>query len=97
MELLHLKRRFYEARLTAYEAALRAMKRSLFRLHSPFLPLAKMVVGVLILQNKSLKLKTVVSNAILLNYAVSSENISELIKNKTENGFTREVNVCIFR
>ena len=40
MELLHLKRRFYEARQTAYEAqltlheaALRAMKRSLFRLH----------------------------------------------------------------
>ena len=40
MELLHLKRRFYEARLTAYEAALRAMKRtfsamerSLDRLH----------------------------------------------------------------
>ena len=50
MKLLHLKRRFYEARLTAYEAqltlheaALRAMKRSLFRLHSPFLPQAKMV------------------------------------------------------
>ena len=44
MELLHLKRRFYEARLSAYEAqltlheaALRAMKRSLFRLHV-FLP-----------------------------------------------------------
>ena len=40
MKLLHLKRRFYEARLTAYEAALcamkrtfGAMKRSLFRLH----------------------------------------------------------------
>jgi len=28
MKLLHLKRRFYEARLTAYEAALRAMKRT---------------------------------------------------------------------
>ena len=28
MQLLHLKRRFYEARLTAYEAALRAMKRT---------------------------------------------------------------------
>ena len=55
------------------------------------------VVGVLILQNSSLKFNTVVGNAILLNYAVSSENISELIKNKTENGFTREVNVCIFR
>ena len=26
--MLHLKRRFYEARLTAYEAALRAMKRT---------------------------------------------------------------------
>ena len=38
--MLHLKRRIYEARLMAYEAqltlheaALRAMKRSLFRLH----------------------------------------------------------------
>jgi hypothetical protein len=28
MKLLHLKRRFYEARQTAYEAALRAMKRT---------------------------------------------------------------------
>ena len=28
MELLHLKRRIYEARLSAYEAALRAMKRT---------------------------------------------------------------------
>ena len=43
--MLHLKRRIYEARLTAYEAqltlheaALRAMKRSLFRLHV-FLPI----------------------------------------------------------
>ena len=26
--MLHLKRRFYEARLTAHEAALRAMKRT---------------------------------------------------------------------
>ncbi|MBQ8755407.1 MAG: hypothetical protein IJZ19_10280, partial [Lentisphaeria bacterium] len=34
------------------------------------------VEGVLILWNSSLKLKTVVDNAILLNYAVSSENIS---------------------
>ena len=31
--------------------------------------------GVLILRNSSRKLKTVVDNAILLNYAVSSENI----------------------
>jgi hypothetical protein len=28
MKLLHLKRRYYEARLAAYEAALRAMKRT---------------------------------------------------------------------
>ena len=34
------------------------------------------VEGVLILQNSSRKLKTVVDNAILLNYTVSSENIS---------------------
>ena len=40
MKLLHLKRRYYEARLAAYEAALRAMKRSLFRFHV-FLPLEK--------------------------------------------------------
>ena len=40
MQLLHLKKAVYEARLSAYEAALRAMKhtfgvmkRSLFRLH----------------------------------------------------------------
>ena len=33
----------YEAQLTLHEAALRAMKRSLDRLHSPFLPQAKMV------------------------------------------------------
>ena len=32
--------------------------------------------GVLILQNISLKFKMVADNAILLNYAVSSENIS---------------------
>ena len=49
--------------------------------------------GVLILWNSSLKLKTVVDNAILLNYAVSSENISESIKNKTENGFYLKRNV----
>ena len=47
----------------------------------------RMVEGVLILRNTSLKLKMVVDNAILLNYAVSSENISERIKIKTENGF----------
>ena len=35
-----------------------------------------MLEGVLILRNSSLKLKTVVDNTILLNYAVSSENIS---------------------
>ena len=40
------------------------------------------VEGILILRNSSLKLKTVVDNAILLNYAVSSENISERIKIK---------------
>ena len=43
--------------------------------------------GVLILRNSSRKFKTVADNAILLNYAVSSENISERIKIKTENGF----------
>ena len=53
--------------------------------------------GVLIFRNSSLKLKTVVGNAILLNYAVSSENISESIKIKTENGFHLKVNVCKFR
>ena len=56
-----------------------------------------MLEGVLILRNISLKLKTVVSNAILLNYAVSSENISERIKIKTENGFYLKRNVGIFR
>ena len=43
--------------------------------------------GVFILLNSFFKLKTVADNAILLNYAVSSENISERIKIKTENGF----------
>ena len=38
--------------------------------------------GVLILRNTSLKLKMVADNAILRNYAVSSENISESIKIK---------------
>ena len=53
--------------------------------------------GVLILRNISRKLKTVVDNAILRNYAVSSENISESIKIKTENGFHLKRNVCKFR
>ena len=57
----------------------------------------RMVEGVLILRNSSLKLKMVVGNAILLNYAVSSENISESIKIKTENSFHLKVNVCKFR
>ena len=56
-----------------------------------------MVEGVLILRNSSRKLKMVVGNAILLNYAVPSENISERIKIKTENNFYLKVNVCIFR
>jgi hypothetical protein len=43
--------------------------------------------GVLILRNSSLKLKRVVDNTILQNYAVSPENISKCIKSKTENGF----------
>ena len=50
--------------------------------------------GVLILRNSSLKLKMVADNAILRNYAVSSENISERIKIKTENGFHLKRNVC---
>ena len=52
--------------------------------------------GVFIPQNKSRKLKTVADKAILLNYAVSSENISESIKIKTENGFHLKRNVGIF-
>ena len=56
-----------------------------------------MVEGVLILRNSSLKLKTVADNAILQNYAVSSENISEHIKIKTENSFHLKVIVCKFR
>ena len=56
-----------------------------------------LVEVVLILQNSSLKLKMVVDNAILLNYAVSSENISERIKIQTENGFYLKRNVCKFR
>ena len=50
-----------------------------------------------IFQNKSRKLKTVADNTILRNYAVSSENISDSIKIKTENGFYLKQNVCIFR
>ena len=38
------------------------------------------------------KLKTVADNAILQNHAVSSENISESIKIKTENGFYLKAN-----
>ena len=53
--------------------------------------------GVLILRNKSLKLKTVADNTILRNYAVPSENISKRIKTKTENGFYLKRNVCNFR
>ena len=56
-----------------------------------------MVEGVLILRNTSLKLKMVIDNAILQNHAVSSENISESIKIKTENGFHLNVNVGFFR
>jgi hypothetical protein len=57
----------------------------------------RFVEGVLILRNSSLKLKMVVDNAILLNYAVSSENISEGIKIQTETGFLLKRNVCKFR
>ena len=56
-----------------------------------------MVEGVLILRNSSLKLKTVVDNAILQDIAVSSENISKRIKIQTENGFHLKRNVCKFR
>ena len=47
----------------------------------------KILEGVLILRNSSLKHKTVVDNAILLNCAVSPENISKSIKIQTENDF----------
>ena len=50
--------------------------------------LSEMMEGVLILRNSSLKLKTVVDNAILLNYAVSPENISKRIKIKQRPAFT---------
>ena len=56
----------------------------------------KMLEGVLILRNKSLKFKQVADNAILLNYTVSSENISKSINFKTENDFRLKVNVGIF-
>ena len=56
-----------------------------------------MVGDVLDLQNKSRKLKLVADNAILLNISYSSENISERIKTKTENGFHLKANVGIFR
>lgn len=52
-----------------------------------------MVEGALILRNSSLKLKLVVDNAILLNISYSSENISDSIKIKTENGFYPKLNV----
>ena len=53
--------------------------------------------GVLILRNSFLKLKTVADNTILLNRFTSSENITQSIKIKTENGFHLKVNVGIFR
>ena len=53
--------------------------------------------GVLILRNSSLKHKTVVNNAIVRDYTVPSENISERIKIKTENSFHLKINVCKFR
>ena len=58
---------------------------------------AVLVEGVLILRNSSLKLKTIVDNAILQNHAVSSENISNCIKIQTENDFHLKRNVCKFR
>ena len=53
--------------------------------------------GGLILRNSSLKLKTGTGNVIWQDISVSSENISESIKIKTENGFHLKVNVCKFR
>ena len=47
-----------------------------------------MVENILILRNKSLKLKTVADNSILRNYAVPSGNISERIKIKQRMAFT---------
>ena len=65
--------------------------------HNSLIAWYLLVDDVLILRNSSLKFKTVVDNAILQNNAVSSENISERIKNKTENGFHLKRNVCEFR
>ena len=48
----------------------------------------------MIVSAKSLQLA---DNAILMNIAVSSENIYNSIKIKTENGFYLKVNVGIFR
>ena len=78
----------------AYFKIWRIIKRCFFSINN----IRKIILeGVLILRNISLKLKMVVDNAILLNCAVSSENISESIKIKTENGFHLKVNVCKFR
>ena len=60
-------------------------------------PALKHVEGVLILRNSSLKLKTVVDNVILLNYAVSSENISDESKGMNRDDLEQKVNVGIFR
>ena len=60
--------------------------------HNSLIAWYLLVDDVLILRNSSLKLKTVADNAILLNYAVSSENISESIKIKTENGVYLKAN-----
>ena len=56
----------------------------LVMIHKQELP----VLGGVILQNKSRKPKTVADNAILRNYAVPSENISERIKIKQRTAFT---------
>ena len=61
--------------------------REALRLRSPFLPQAQMVEVHGILQNKSRKVKTVADYAILMNIGYSSENISNRVKFKTENGF----------
>ena len=54
-------------------------------------------MGVLILRNISLKLKTVVDNAILLNRFTSSKNISDESKGMNRDDFEQKVNVGIFR
>ena len=56
--------------------------REALRLRSPFLPQAKMVEVVLILRNKSPKLKIFAYNSILLNILYSSENISKSTTNR---------------